>query len=452
VRASPDAERELAVLRAVAHPHVVRLHQAVVLDDGRLALVLDLVDGGSLASVVGARGHLSPGEVVTVLAPLAQTVADLHADGVQHGDLAPGNVLFDRTGRPVLSDLGTPRITGEPRDEVFGTAGYVDPVVLAGGRAGPASDVYGLGALAWLALTGSPPESAALRVPLAELAPGVGAALIEAVEAAADPDPARRPDPAQFGSALLAAADPAPVWLPGGGPEVGGLTHRIRVLAAASPDPVDTRRHRARRWPHRRAMLIAASVTTAALLAAAVVAVTAGWPWPGRAHERAPAPIAATAAPTGSARAGAAPTRASVTTPSVSNPRVPATLGSVEVAALVRSLAGRRARLFADPRWPVTDVAVRGSPAAAADDASLAVLRAQGLTYRGLELRTDRVHVVQALPRRVVADVRTATTAYEVVDRSGVPLARARAEPGRTVRLVLSLTDQGWRVQAVLGS
>ena len=72
VRASPDAEREVAVLRAVSHPHVVRLHQAVVLDDGRLALVLGLVDGPTLAAVVAQRGHLSPGEVVTLIVPLAQ--------------------------------------------------------------------------------------------------------------------------------------------------------------------------------------------------------------------------------------------------------------------------------------------------------------------------------------------------------------------------------------------
>ena len=200
LRTGPHADRELAVLRAVAHPHVVRLHHSVVLDDGRMALVLDLVDGGTLGSVVAQRGHLSPGQVVSVVAPLAQALAALHADGVQHGDLAPGNVLFDRSGSPVLTDLGTTRLTGEPRDEVFGTAGYVDPVVLAGGPPGPASDVYSLGALAWLALTGAPPETAALRVPLADLAPAAGAALIEAVESAVDPDPARRPEPAALAS------------------------------------------------------------------------------------------------------------------------------------------------------------------------------------------------------------------------------------------------------------
>jgi serine/threonine protein kinase len=148
VRGGDRAERELAVLRGVRHEHVVRLRDSVPLPDGSLALVLDLVDGGTLAQLVAARGHLRPGEVVTVVAPLAATLAELHAAGIQHGDIAPGNVLFDASGRPMLGDLGTVRITGEAREEQFGTPGYVDPVVVAGGLAGPASDVYGLAALA----------------------------------------------------------------------------------------------------------------------------------------------------------------------------------------------------------------------------------------------------------------------------------------------------------------
>src|SRR6478609_3388980 len=101
--AAAQAVRELAVLTRIDNPHVVRLHSATPLEDGRLALVLDLVDGGSLAAVVAGRGHLSAGECVTVLAPIARAVADLHTAGVLHGDLSPGNVLFTADGRPMLS-------------------------------------------------------------------------------------------------------------------------------------------------------------------------------------------------------------------------------------------------------------------------------------------------------------------------------------------------------------
>jgi serine/threonine protein kinase len=186
VTAGPDAERELAVLSGVRHPHLLELHEVVALGAERLAVVTDLLEGGTLASVVAARGRLRPGEVVTVLVPLAQALGALHATGVLHGDLAPGNVLFTLDGRPALTDLGTTRITGEPRDEVYGTAGYVDPVVLTGGDPTAASDVYGLGALGWLALTGSPPPSPVHRPPLRELAPSAPQALVAAIEAAVD--------------------------------------------------------------------------------------------------------------------------------------------------------------------------------------------------------------------------------------------------------------------------
>lgn len=432
VRAGQDAERELAVLRAVAHPHVVRLHQALVLDDGRLALVLDLIDGGTLASVIAQRGHLSPGEVVTVVAPLAQTIADLHADGVQHGDLAPGNVLFDRSGRPVLADLGTPRITGEPREEVFGTAGYVDPVVLAGGPAGPSSDVYGLGALAWLALVGAPPESAALRLPLSELAPGAPAALVDAVERAVDPDPAGRPDPAALASCLYEACDPAPVWLPGAGPEVGGLTHRIRVLAAASHEATEVAGPRGHRRRHGQRQRPPARLAALVFSALAIVGVAGWWLWPGRGAHDAQLPAARPPALAASRALSA-----------------PSALSGGQAAAVVATLSTRRAALFADPRRPVTDVAVRGSPAALEDEASIRTLRARGLSYRGLELRATRVRVAESAPRRMVVDMVTAATAYDVIDQRGAAVARVAAEPARQVRLALALTAQGWRVHAV---
>ena len=442
VRASPDAEREVAVLRAVSHPHVVRLHQAVVLDDGRLALVLDLVDGPTLAAVVAQRGHLSPGEVVTLIVPLAQAVADLHADGVQHGDLAPGNVLLDRTGRPVLTDLGTPRITGEPRDEVFGTAGYVDPMVLVGGRADEMSDVYGLGALAWLALIGAPPESAALRVPLADLAPSAPLSLVEVIEAAVDPDPARRPGPAALASALHEACEPAPVWMSGSGPEVGGLTHRIRVLAAGAAVEVEPRRrHRARRLRPRG--LVVAGV---ALLVAALAGV--GWVWFGPVGSARPSTSALPSPKPSAAPAPAAPVPAR-SSPPPARATAPLTPGLAEVQRVVAELAVRRAGLFADPALAVTSVAVRGSPAAVADEQAVRVLRQQGVTYRALALRTSQVRVVQAAPRRVVVDVVTTATSYDVVDRGGSRVRRAGATAGQPARLVLALTPAGWRVQAV---
>ncbi len=427
VRAGPGADRELAALRAVVHPHVVRLRQHVVLDDGRLALVLDLVEGTTLAAVVAQRGHLTAGEVVTVVAPLAGALADLHAMGVQHGDLAPGNVLLDRSGRPVLADLGTPRVTGEPRDEVFGTAGYVDPVVLAGGRASPASDVYGLGALAWLALAGAPPEAAPLREPLATLVPGAPVELVAAIEAAVAPDPARRPGPAVLATSLLEACEPAPVWGVGAGPHAGGLTHRIRALAAAGPQQPTGRRHRAGRDGRLRFAVAGALATTL------VLALTAWWlptgARPGAARRPAVAP-SASAAPTATA------------------PRSP-------VADLVQAAAGltaRRAGLLADPSRSPQDVTARGSPAASDVAAAQRSLRDQAVVYRGLRLLPRQVRVLSATPQRAVVELVTATTAYAVVDARGAVVARVAADGGHLARLVLVSTPDGWRVWQVLAA
>ena len=158
-----QAAREAGVLAGLDHPHIVRLHAATALADGTLALVLDLVDGGSYAAVVTARGHLHPGELVTALSPVSRAVAHLHALGVVHADLSPGNVLFTREGRPMVSDLGVARLFGERPETLHGTEGFTAPEVLMGEQPTPASDVYAIGALAWFGLTGAAPELPAER-------------------------------------------------------------------------------------------------------------------------------------------------------------------------------------------------------------------------------------------------------------------------------------------------
>ena len=78
-------------------------------------------------------------------------LAHLHALGVVHADLSPGNVLFTREGRPMVSDLGVARLFGERPETLHGTEGFTAPEVLMGAQPTPASDVYAIGALAWSA-------------------------------------------------------------------------------------------------------------------------------------------------------------------------------------------------------------------------------------------------------------------------------------------------------------
>src|ERR671921_2039332 len=165
VAGDPERQaREAVLLGELDHPHLVRLievvHQPRRGGAARVALVLDLLEGGSLAALLARRGRLRPGEVVTALAPVAATLAHAHERGVVHGDLSPGNVVFTAEGRPVLTDLGVARVLGEEAAREV-TPAYVDPSVARGGAPGPASDVFGVAAAAFHALTGVAPWNAA---------------------------------------------------------------------------------------------------------------------------------------------------------------------------------------------------------------------------------------------------------------------------------------------------
>jgi serine/threonine protein kinase len=239
---------ELAVLRGVRHPHVIRFVEDISLPGGAVGLVLERASGGSLARVVGARGHLTPAETVTVLTALATTLVDLHRIGVTHGDISPGNVLFYSDGRPVLADLGASQVAAAARAEAWGTDGFVDPAVLAGDPAGPASDVYALGALGWFCLAGTVPGHAALRPELSGLCPGAPAALVWAIQAALEPDPRLRIGAAELACAAYDSCVAGPVALACGDDPDAGLTHRIRRPDRPVPPPMARRGWLRRVW------------------------------------------------------------------------------------------------------------------------------------------------------------------------------------------------------------
>ncbi|MQA32450.1 serine/threonine-protein kinase [Modestobacter roseus] len=268
LRGDPERqEREARLLAELDHPHLVRLHRVVRREvrggPAEVSLVLELLAGGSLAALLARRGRLRPGEVVTTVAPVAAALAQAHERGVVHGDLSPGNVLFTAEGRPVLTDLGTARLVGDTaRAEV--TPPYVDPVVARGGAPGPASDVFGVAAAAFHALTGIAPwnaadpgetlvVAAAGQLPdLALLAPEAPPELVRVVLRGLSADPHLRGTAAAFALDLRHACRPEPVRLPvtgvpdhelgatGRGPRTE-LTHQVpgrRPRAAhAAPAP-----------------------------------------------------------------------------------------------------------------------------------------------------------------------------------------------------------------------
>ena len=264
----PDALRaartEAALLTALDHPHLIRLHALIPTPDAAV-LVLDLADGGSFADLLARRGRLAVGEVVTALAPIGAALAYAHQHGVLHGDVTPGNVLFTAIGLPMLADLGVGRIVGDSV-AVRCTPEYVDPAVARGCAPGPSSDVFMLGAVAMRALTGSPvwrgtttaeilADAAAgdlghLPERFAVLPPPVAAVLEQALVA----EPHLRCTAAEFALDLRHSAVPMPVELsagrrperaPGVGRDAAGRVlaspREPRRASSGSPAPV---------WPH----------------------------------------------------------------------------------------------------------------------------------------------------------------------------------------------------------
>jgi eukaryotic-like serine/threonine-protein kinase len=277
----PDvAEREEALGRRVAGAHLVTVRGRVGLEDGRVALVMNLADGGSLQDVVTIRGALPLGEVVTALTPLATALAELHEVGVVHADVAPANVLFTLDGRPMLADLSSAWLAedGWPM-RCRGTPGFTAPEVAHVQPPVWASDVWSLGALAWYARTGGltpprwvgdlhwfgavgdddDPDEDDERGTVADVVAAVGPELAPLLIRMLAEEPDVRPSAAEVALALYRAAAPEPVGLVGRHPDpAAAVTTRIRRDAAETRSRSELRalhrdeERRARRGVRRR--------------------------------------------------------------------------------------------------------------------------------------------------------------------------------------------------------
>jgi serine/threonine-protein kinase len=162
--AQPDVveafREEARVLGELRHPGVVRAHDFLHLSDGTYALVMDLVAGRDLRRLLSADGPLAPGAAASVLAQVAAAISAVHAAGVVHGDVKPGNILVPEpagTDGVRLVDFGVAQRMQRPSGATHATPEYVAPEVVAGHPPMPASDVYGIGIVAYEALSGRSP-------------------------------------------------------------------------------------------------------------------------------------------------------------------------------------------------------------------------------------------------------------------------------------------------------
>jgi eukaryotic-like serine/threonine-protein kinase len=152
--------RESLAQRAVQHPGILPLLD-VGRHRGREYLVTPWAAGGDLAGRLNRlrsrHERMSPERALAIAETLARALHTAHTAGLVHCDVKPANVLFDRLGRPILSDFGVVAFSERGRrDGLIGTPQYMAPEQTLG-RVDPRSDIYALGVMLCEMLSGHPP-------------------------------------------------------------------------------------------------------------------------------------------------------------------------------------------------------------------------------------------------------------------------------------------------------
>jgi serine/threonine protein kinase len=214
------AEREAHLAARVTHRNVVGVYDLVE-GDGHQWLVMEYVDGPTLAGLIAEQGALDPERLALLVLQVAGALAAAHAHGIVHRDVKPSNILLTQTGFAKLSDFGIARAQADAAltqtGLVTGSPAYLAPEVATGRTATIASDVWSLGATVFHAATGRPPYEvgdnllgAMYRI-VNEAAPvlEVDGPLAPLVAAMMQHDPAARPTMLEIEEALAVATVPA---------------------------------------------------------------------------------------------------------------------------------------------------------------------------------------------------------------------------------------------------
>ena len=229
--------REAQMAAQLSHPHIVPIHLVDEAGDF-VFFVMTFIDGETLGERLRSRGPLKPNEAARVLREIGWALAYAHLRGIVHRDVKPDNILLEReSGRALVTDFGIAGAASSPStaDEQYirGTVHFLSPEQASGEPVDGRSDIYSLGVVGYLALTGQLPfdgnNAASVMVahlskraaPITRVAPGVPRRLAEAVERCLERKPDDRwPSGERFAEAVDAAFEapkeiPAPlrVWL-----------------------------------------------------------------------------------------------------------------------------------------------------------------------------------------------------------------------------------------------
>jgi len=382
--------RAAARLVGVQHAHLVAL-RGVLSVEGAVVLVHDHVPGVALDRLLAERGPLEEAEVVTLVVPLAEALAAVHAAGLVHGRVSPSSILRSDDGRPMLADTGiAPLIDGRDRS------------------AGSSEDVRDLALTCRIAL-----GPAARAGPLASL-----------LQAAAHDDAARRPSASELAATVVAIGAAVPIT------HASSSSGRVtQPTLPTTARPVRHRPHSHRRTSHgspRRAYRRWVGLLVG--VGAAGAAALCGLAWAGVDPGDPGSSVAAREHQSTYDDAAAAGRWRSVL----------AALDARRASAFAAVSAGQLATVYA-----------AGSPALRRDRTRLADLAAAGLHVDKLRMRPRSVRVVISSSTRVVLDVEDALDSYDVRSARG---ALVETRPGRgaaTWRVTLVREGRAWRVYDV---
>jgi eukaryotic-like serine/threonine-protein kinase len=271
-------QREARTLAGLAHEHIVRVYDFVTAGEQSF-LVMEYVAGTNLARTTHGRLPLSPADAAAYARPVAQALAYAHAQGVVHRDLTPSNVLVElASGRVVTTDFGLARVarsTGSltATGVLLGTPEFWSPEQALGRESGTAADMYALGCILYLLLSGHLPFEGEDRLAVGlrraheeapslwTRLPGGPQSLIGLVDSLLERDPQRRPDASATAAAL---AETQPTTEPVEKPTLALPSEQPTTFLAAPPSPP--------RRPRRRRVLVALLAATAVIVAALALA------------------------------------------------------------------------------------------------------------------------------------------------------------------------------------
>lgn len=180
-KATDNLVKEVAILRRISHPGIVRLYD-LFFEDMRGYFAIEFIDGFTLRQLVSQSGPLAEDRVATISIALCEALTYMHelSPAIIHGDVTPDNVMVDKTGRVKLMDFdASQELTRNKTNTVVGKHAYMSPEQFKG-ELGETSDIYALGCTLHFMLTGVDPEPISESRP-AEFAGTVSAAMNQIV-------------------------------------------------------------------------------------------------------------------------------------------------------------------------------------------------------------------------------------------------------------------------------